>query len=310
MRILVAGSTGAIGRPLVADLVRKGHEVVGTTTSDRGLKILRAIGADGAILDVLDAAAVDAVVKKARPDAVIDELTSLPRYYTIEEMRAAGERDRKVRLQGGQNIYNAARAAGARRYIVQSTGYFYAPGPGLASEADPLAHASTSPAVSASVQMYSQIETRALQSPDLPGVVLRYGFFYGPGTWFAPGEDVANQMREGQYAITGSGQGVWSWIHVEDAALATVAAIECSPGVYNIVDDDPSTQAVWASAFAKFVHAPEPPRISEEDALRKLGPDLVYYATRLRGASNRKAKEQLGFSPRRLEWLAVSGSAA
>lgn len=309
MRVLVAGSTGAIGRPLVAALVRGGHKVVGTTTSDRGLKILREIGADGAILDVLDATAVEAVVKKSRPDAVIDELTSLPRHYTLEEMRAAGERDRRVRLEGGQNLYNAARAAGARRYIAQSTGYFYAPGPGLASEADPLAHESTSPAVSASVQMYSQIETRVLQNPDFPGVALRYGFFYGPGTWFAPGEDVGNQMREGRYAIIGSGQGVWSWIHVEDAALATAGALDCPPGTYNIVDDDPSTQAVWASAFAKFVRAPEPSRISEEDALRKVGPDMVYFATRLRGASNKKAKDLLGFSPRRLEWLAANGPA-
>jgi nucleoside-diphosphate-sugar epimerase len=148
-----------------------------------------------------------------------------------------------------------------------------------------------------------QLEKRVLGAGELQGVALRYGFFYGPGTWFTNDGDVASQVRERKYPITGSGQGVWSWVHVEDAAAATVAALECTPGVYNIVDDDPSELAVWLPAFAAFVEAPEPPRVSEEEVLRSAGPDPVYYATRLRGASNRKAKGELGLSPRRLEWL-------
>jgi nucleoside-diphosphate-sugar epimerase len=276
------------------------------TSSERGLQTLRGAGAEGVVANALDAQAVQVAMNKARPDAVIEELTSLPKHYTPEEMRAAADRDRTVRLEGGRNLQNAARAAGARRYIVQSTGFFYAPGSGLATETEPLAMGA-SPAVSASVRTYTEIERRVLSSSDLEGVVLRYGFFYGPGTWFNPDGDVANQVRDRKIAIAGSGQGVWSWVHVEDAAAATVAALECIPGVYNIVDSNPSELSVWLPAFAVFVRAPEPPRVSEADALQSAGSDWVYYSTRLRGASNSKAKKELGFVPRKLEWLALEG---
>jgi 2-alkyl-3-oxoalkanoate reductase len=302
MKIFVAGATGAIGRPLIARLLALGHHVTGMTSSDRGLAILREIGAQGVVANALDPYAVREALGQVRPDTVIEELTSLPRHYTPDEMRAAAERDRQVRLAGGGNVYNAARAAGARRYIVQSTGFYYAPGPGLAAEEDPLA-VNASAAVSASVRTYMQVEERVVGGKDLEGVALRYGFFYGPGTWFTGEGDIAGQVRERKYPITGSGQGVWSWVHVEDAAAATAAALECAPGVYNIVDDDPSRLSVWLPAFAAAVGAPDPPRITEEEALRTGGPDLVYYATQLRGASNARAKRETGFAPRRLEWL-------
>jgi nucleoside-diphosphate-sugar epimerase len=302
MKVLIAGATGAIGRPLVSALISAGHDATGLTSSPQGLRILRDLGARGVVANALDAQAVNAAVSGVRPDAVIEELTSLPKRYTPEEMQASAERDRRLRIEGGRNVQNAAKAAGARRYIVQSTGFFYASAPGLATEADPLA-LNASPAVSSSVRTYTQIEQRVLDAPDLEGVALRYGFFYGPGTWFTNDGDIAHQVREQKRPIIASGQGVWSWVHVEDAAAATVAALDCSPGVYNIVDDDPSEMSVWLPAFARFVGAPAPPRISEEEALRIAGPDAVYYATRLRGASNAKAKRQLKFAPRRLEWL-------
>lgn len=182
-----------------------------------------------------------------------------------------------------------------------ATGFFYAPGPGLAVESEPLA-LQASANVAGSVRTYMQIEKRVLGA-DLEGVALRYGFFYGPGTWFHADGDIAKQVRLRQYPIAGAGQGVWSWVHIEDAAAATVVALRCSPGVYNIVDDDPSAIAVWLPSFASAVGAPEPPRISEQEALETGGPDIVYYATQLRGASNAKAKRELGFVPRRLEWL-------
>jgi 2-alkyl-3-oxoalkanoate reductase len=302
MKILLAGATGAIGLPLITRLLAQGRHVVGMTSSERGLATLRELGAQGVVANVLDAQAVRAAVENARPDAVIDELTSLPKHYTPEEMSAAAERDRQVRLEGGANLYNAARDTGARRYIVQSTGFFYAPGPGLATEQDPLA-ANGSPAVSASVRTYMQVEQRVLGGKDLQGVALRYGFFYGPGTWFTAGGDIAGQVRARQYPVPGAGQGVWSWIHVEDAAAATAAALDSAPGVYNIVDDDPSPLSVWLPAFAATVGAPDPPRITEQEALRDADLDSVYYATQLRGASNAKAKAQMSFAPRRLEWL-------
>jgi nucleoside-diphosphate-sugar epimerase len=181
MKVFIAGATGAIGRPLISALVAVGHDVVGMTSSEHGLQTLKKNGADGVIANALDAQAVEAAAKTVQPDAVVEELTSLPKHYTPKDMRAAADRDRTVRLEGGRNVQNAARATGARRYIVQSTGFFYAPGPGLAAEADPLA-LDASPAVSANVRTYAQVEGRVLGAPDLQGVALRYGFFYGPGT--------------------------------------------------------------------------------------------------------------------------------
>src|SRR5258708_6032246 len=220
MKVLVAGATGAIGRPFVSALTAAGHEVVGLTRSQDGVRILKERGATGVIADVLDPQAVDAALSGIRLDAAIEELTSLPKHYTPDEMRAAADRDRKVRLEGGRNVQNAARAAGAKRYILQSTGFFYASAPGLATETDPLALNAT-PAVSANVQTYTEAEERVLGARNMEGGALRYGFFYGPGTWFAHDGDVANQVREPKYPVIGSGRGVSSYVHVEDAAAAT-----------------------------------------------------------------------------------------
>ena len=241
---------------------------------------------------------------------MIEELTSLPKRYTPEEMRAAADRDRNVRLVGGRNLHNAARGAGAKRYIVQSTGFYYGPGQGLATEKDSLA-VNASPGVAGGVRTYMQIEERVLGARDLPGTALRYGFFYGPGTYHDPIDgSVSLQVREQAYPVIGSGAGVFSFVHVEDAAAATVAALESDPGVYNVVDDDPAAMSVWLPAFARFLGAPDPPHLSEQDALQKEGADAVYYATRLRGASNGLAKRKLGFAPRKLEWLSKYKAAA
>ena len=306
MKVFVAGATGAIGKPLIAALLAARHEVVGMTSSDHGLGVLRNYGAAGLIANALDDKAVTAAVTRVRPHAVIDELTSLPKDYTPDEMRKAAERDRRLRLEGGQNVHNAARAAGATRYIVQSTGFFYGPGAGLAREADPLA-VNASPGVAHSVRTYMQIEQRVLGSQNMQGVALRYGFFYGPGTYHDPENgSITQQVRQQKYPVIGSGAAVSSYVHVEDAATATVAALESEPGIYNVVDDDPSELRVWLPAFAAFVGAPPPPHVGEEEA-KALGPDVLYYATQLRGARNDLAKQKLGFSPRRLEWLSGRG---
>jgi nucleoside-diphosphate-sugar epimerase len=268
------------------------------------LRIRDGHGADGVVADALDAKAVETVLTKVRPAAVIEELTSLPQHYTSEEIRTSADRDRRIRLEGGKNVQSAAGAAGARRYIVQSTGFFYAPGSGLAGETENLASDAT-PAVASPVKTYMQVEQRVLGAQDLNGVALRYGFFYGLGTWFTDNGDMANQVRKRDYPVAGAGEGVWSWVHIEDAAAATVAALECAPGVYNVVDNEPSKISVWLPAFAEAVGAPEPPRLTEQEATQSAGPDFVYYATRLRGASNAKAKRHLGFEPRPLEWLAM-----
>lgn len=304
MKVFVAGANGAIGRPLVKALIEARHEVVGTTTSAAGLETLRHQGATGLVLNVLDADAVAREIARTGPDAIIDELTSLPKRYTPEEMRAAAPRDRQVRLEGGGNLYRAAIRSGVKRYVVQSTGFFYGPGQGLASETEDLAH-DASPGVAGSVATYTEIENRLFGHSGPEAVALRYGFFYGPGTYHDPESgSISAQVRQSQYPIIEPGSGVSSFIHVLDAAAATVAALEIPPGVYNIVDDDPSPMAVWLPAFARFIGAPAPPRVSEEEAVQSDGPDAAYYALKLRGASNAKAKKAFGFRPRRLEWLA------
>ena len=162
---------------------------------------------------------------------------------------------------------------------------------------------SASPGVEASAGTYLQLEARASATPGIEFVALRYGFFYGPGTWYTREGDIGDQVRQQQLPIIGEGQGVYSFVHIDDAAEATAAALECPPGAYNIVDGNPSPQYLWLTAFARAAGAPAPPRVGEEEALRASGPDAVYYVTRLRGASNEKARRELEFRPRPLEWI-------
>jgi len=159
-----------------------------------------------------------------------------------------------------------------------------------------------SPEVAADAQTYAELEARVVAG-GMEGVALRYGFYYGPGTWFHPDGAYADQVRRQEIPIIGAGSGVWSWVHIEDAAVATVAALSAPPGVYHIVDDKPASVSVWLPAFARAVGAPPPPRVTEAEALAAAGEDAVYYGTKLRGASNAKARRTLSFAPRHLEWL-------
>jgi nucleoside-diphosphate-sugar epimerase len=304
MKIFVAGASGAIGQPLLAELIRQGHVVTGMTHSDAGAERLKKIGATLAQVSAFDEAGLEDALRRSSAEVVIDELTALPKHPS--EMAAAAAGDRKLRLEGGGNLLRAARAIGVRRYIQQSTGFFLKAGGGLADETESLA-VDASPSVAAASRTYTELESRLLQTKDkakdIEGVALRYGFFYGPNTWFHPDGASADQVRKQETPVIGSGAGVWSWIHIDDAALATVAALNAPPGIYNIVDDDPAPVSVWLPAFARFVGAPAPPHISEEQARQVAGEDAIYYHTRLRGASNKKAKATLSFRPRRLEWL-------
>lgn len=302
MKVLIAGATGAIGRPLLRCLNQKHHTVFALARSPDSARAVTALGAEPVAADALDAASVKAQVARIRPDAVINELTSLPRHYTPAEMRAAAERDRKIRTEGNANLLAALRDAGVCRYLLQSGGYWYAPGAGLADESVPFAF-NASPAVAAGARRYADLEAAAAGTSSVEFVGLRYGFFYGPGTWYSRAGDMDEQVRKRQVPVIGAGQGVWSWVDIDDAAAATAAALECAPGVYNVVDGDPTAQCVWLPAFARAVGAPPPSQVTEEEALAAFGPDTVYYATRLRGASNEKAKRGLNFRPRPLEWL-------
>lgn len=302
MKVLVAGATGAVGQPLVDSLIHYGHEVYGVTHSAERAQAIATKGAKPLTLDVLDRDAVFSAMADIRPDVVIDMLTSLPKEYNPEAMRHAAETDAKIRVEGGQNLQTAAETNGTRRYIVQSSAFWYAPGHDLADESTPFAFHAT-PGIAAGVNLYSQIERRVLQSNKLEGVALRCGFFYGPGTWFHASGSVGAQVRKQQFPIIGKGQGIWTFIHVDDVAKAATAAVYCSPGAYNIVNNRPARMSEWLPAFAHHIGAPPPPSITEEEGLRTRGPDAVYYATQLRGASNAKAKHDFNFEPQTFEWL-------
>ena len=302
MRILIAGATGAIGRPLVRCLKEARHSVFALARSPQSSRVVAELGAEPVTADALDAASVKAAVTLVRPDAVINELTALPRRYTAVEMKAAAEYDRKVRIEGNANLLAALQETGVRRYLLQSSGFWYAPGTSLADERAHFAF-DASPGVAASARTYAELEAAASRTPSVEFVNLRYGFFYGPGTWYLSEGDMGEQVRKQQVPVIGSGQGVWSFVHIEDTAAATAAALECASGAYNVVDSDPTPQCLWLPAFARAAGAPVPPHIAEQEALEAFGPDIVYYATRLRGASNEKAKQELKFQPRPLEWL-------
>ena len=302
MRVLIAGASGAIGRPLVRRLKENRHTVFGLTRSPQSSHAVAELGAEPVNADGLDAVSVKAAIVRVRPDAVINELTSLPRHYTAAEMKAAAVRDYQVRIEGNANLLAALRDAGVQRDLLQSSRFWYAPGTALADESERLA-LDASPAVAAGTRRYAELEAAA-RTPGIELVSLRYGFFYGPGTWYSRQGDMGKQVRQQRVPVIGNGEGVWSWVHIDDAAAATAAALECTPGAYNVVDGDPTPQSLWLPAFARAVAAPAPPRVTEDEALAAFGPDTVYYATRLRGASNERARRELHFQPRPLEWLA------
>src|SRR5262245_28660877 len=273
MKIFVAGATGAIGRPLIARLLAKGHTLVALTRVSEKSQALVKQNIEPAIADVFDPDAVKAVVSRAQPEVVIEQLTALPRTYTRQSLSAAAAFNNRIRLEGGANVLAAAQAAGVRRYLRQSIAFWAVPGPGLADEETPLA-TNASPAVAADIRVVTEIERRLLGSSDIEGIVVRYGFFYGPGTWFSPNGDVARQVRQQQFPIVGNGEGAWSWLHIEDAAIATVAAAERgNPGIYLIVNDQPLAVRRWLPAFAEWLDAPPPPHLSVEDVLKGSGAD-------------------------------------
>ena len=300
MKVFIAGATGAIGKPLVQGLVSARHTVFGMTRSKENAGALASLGAEAVLVDVFDSPAVHSALGRIKPDVVIDQLTSLPKTYTAESMRNNGDLNRRTHQEGGANVLAAAQSAGVKRFMIQSTAFFYAPGSGLADEDSPFAFDGP-PAIASSTEDFAELEKRT-QSSSIPEVIiLRYGFFYGLGTWYDKDGSIAVQVKNMAFPVIGDGQGVSSFIHIQDAAEATCAALEKGrPGIYNIVDDDPSQQRSWLPAYANWLGAPPPPYLALEDVNE---PNFVYYATRLRGASNSKAKKEFQWKPRKLEWL-------
>jgi nucleoside-diphosphate-sugar epimerase len=302
VRVFLAGASGAIGRPLVPMLVGAGHQVVGTTRSPGKAEALRAAGAEPVVVDALDPEALGAAVAAARPEAVINELTNLP--PKIDYRKPDYGDTGRLRREATRTLAAAAREAGARRLISQSIAFIYVPAGGpVKSEADPLLEPNTGSAFDEPLAATLELERTTLEALGLEGVVLRYGWFYGPGTFFAGDGSSTEEVRKRRFPIVGRGTGIYSFVHVEDAASATLAALERgSPGVYNVCDDEPAPMGEWLPVFAEAVGAKPPRRIPAWLARLFAGRMAVAQATGLRGASNAKARRELGWSPRYPSW--------
>jgi nucleoside-diphosphate-sugar epimerase len=303
VKIFVAGASGAIGRPLVRQLVRAGHDVVGLTRSADRAEWIRADGAEAVVGDVFDADRLISLVREAQPEVVVHELTSIPRVLNVKRYAEEFAPNNRVRIEGTRNLVAAAHAAGAQRMVAESVAFVYAPtGGDLASEDDPL-YLDAPGSFAATVEAVRSLEAQVLDAQGLEGLVLRYGYFYGPGTAYAPDGQIGGAARRRRLPVIGGGAGVWSFIHVEDAASATTAALSSgTPGVYNVVDDDPAPAAAWVPAFCAAVGAPAPRRTPAFLAKRVVGEYVVYSMTRQRGATNAKARRELSWAPGTASW--------
>ena len=294
MKIFIAGASGAIGRPLVRDLVAAGHSVVGMTRSKA--EAVRALDAEAAVADAFDADAVKTAIVAAQPDVVVNQLTDLsaplnPRRYG--EWLAGTNR---LRREGTRNLVDAAVAAGASKFVSQSVAFAYTSDPGVKTEDAPLVGA----AAGEMGEALAELERLTLSAPG--GIVLRYGFFYGPGTGYHRDGQQAKMLRARSLPIIGDGSGEFPFIHVEDAATATVAAIERgTPGVYNVVDDEPAPQREWVPFVADVLGAKKPRRVPTFLA-RRLAARKADLATGLQPVSNEKARRELGWQPRYASW--------
>ena len=308
MKIFVAGGSGAIGRPLVRELVAAGHEVTAMTRREERRAELEALEADVVHCDVFDHDRLLEGVADSDPDVVINELTNLPQSLDPRKLSEAYAANNRVRLEGTRNLLEAARAAGARRMIAQSAAFWYAPDSGVrggsgawATEDDPM-FVDCPPPVGQAAETMAAVEQLVLGDAQVEGVVLRYGIFYGPGTWYAAEGDIAEQVRRRRYPIIGRGEGFTSFVHIEDAARATVAALDGAPGIYNVVDDEPARIREWLPEFARALGAKPPRRVPEWLVRPLAGKGPLVWMRSCPGASNAKAKGELGWRPRFPSW--------
>ncbi len=295
MRIFVAGATGAVGRRLVPMLVEAGHEVVGTTSTPAKAR------GDLVVVDLLDRKAVIAAVEAAAPDVVVHEATALAGMKSLRRFERVFALTNRLRTEGTDNLLEAASRAGVGRVIAQSYAGWAngAGGPAVHTEDDPL-----------DPDPPAQLRTTLAAILHLEGAVvgagglaLRYGGFYGPGTGIEPGGSWVETLRKRQFPVVGDGGGVWSWLHVEDAAAATLAAIEHgAPGVYNVVDDDPAPVRDWLPYLAEVMGAPPPRHFPVWLGRLVAGEHGVAMMTAVRGSSNAKAKRELGWRPLYPSW--------
>jgi nucleoside-diphosphate-sugar epimerase len=304
MRIFLAGATGAVGSRLVPVLVGAGHAVVGTTRSAGKFDALRKAGAEPVVMDGLDPDAVLAAVTAAEPDVVVHQLSALTGAGNPRKFDQEFAVTNRLRTEGIDHLLAAARAVGAKRLVAQSyTGWpNERTGRAVKTEDDPLdRHPTASSRRTLAAIQY--LESTVSGAVGIEGVVLRYGTFYGPGTGLTAGGDVLEMIRRRRFPIVAGGTGVFSFVHIDDVATATLAAVELGPpGIYNIVDDDPAPVAEWLPYLAKVIGAKPPMRLPGWLVRPMLGEHGMAMMTSIRGSSNEKAKRELGWRPAYPSW--------
>lgn len=304
MKVFVAGATGAIGRQLVPRLVAAGHEVHGMTRSESKQELLFELGAVPVVADALDPEQVAEAVGKAQPQVIVHELTAIGPLNTRHIARDFALTNR-LRTEGTDHLLSAGHAVGVRRFVAQGIAGFGAyarTGGAVKTEDDPLESAPV-PSMRETLGAIRYLEGAVLGARWTEGIVLRYGVFYGSGTSLTPGEEQFELVRRRKFPVVGGGGGVWSFVHVADAADATVAAVERgAPGVYNVVDDDPAAVADWLPALAEQLGAKRPIRVPRFVGRVAAGEAGVVMMTEVRGASNEKAKRDLAWRPVHPSW--------
>jgi nucleoside-diphosphate-sugar epimerase len=303
MKIFVAGATGAIGKQLVPRLVGAGHEVTGMTRRESNSRLLHDLGATPVVADALDPDQVASAVAGADPDVIIHELTAIS---TINPRKFDHyfELTNRLRTEGTDHLLSAARAAGVKRFIAQSyASLAYARTGGPIKNEDAPLDSHPPREMRKSFAAVVHLEEAVLGADWTEGIVLRYGGFYGPGTSAEPGGEQFEMIRKRKYPIVGSGSAAWSFVHIADAAEATVLAVERGRrGIYNIVDDDPAPVSVWLPELARQLGARKPWRVPRFIGRLAAGEAGVVLMTEIRGASNAKAKRELGWEPAHPSW--------
>jgi 2-alkyl-3-oxoalkanoate reductase len=301
MKVFVAGASGALGRPLVRQLIAAGHEVIGMTRSEARADQIESLGAKSVVCDVFDADALRAAALRAAPEVVVHQLTALPPRLDLK--RDALAPTNRLRTEGTRNLVSAAKAAGARRLVAESVAFLYSPQGGWVKDEQAPLFADAPGPFAGAVAAIVDLERQITGAEGIEGIVLRYGWLYGPGTYFDRDGSQTEDALKRRAPIVGGGTGTFSFIHVEDAAGATVAAVERGdPGIYNIVDDEPAPMREWLPVFAAAVGAKKPRRVPVWLARILAGSTAAAMATQLRGASNAKAKRGLGWTPRFASW--------
>lgn len=304
MKVFVAGASGALGRRLVPILVASGHEVVAMTRSPEKTESLRRLDAESVVADGLDKAAVMRAVARAEPEVVIHQMTGLTGAKSFRKFDDEFALTNRLRTEGLDHMLDAARAAGARRFIAQSFGNwnYERSGGSPKTEDDPL-DPTPPAAMSRTLAAIRYLESAVAEQDGIEGVALRYGNFYGPGAHIGEGGAFLDQVRKRRLPIIGDGGGVWSFIHFDDAATATMLAMDRGePGVYNVADDEPAPVAVWLPELAKTLGAKPPRRLPTWLGRLAAGEPGVSLFTQIRGASNAKAKRELRWQPIYPSW--------